>query len=738
MRKTAYVSPSKEIQFMSIQKVATLLLIFTLAVGFGFSQPARAQVAADNPSRMLSNAENLGAEDLSKQITVTVWLKHHNQAAFDELVREMYDPSSPNYHHFLTLEQYHANFAPTAREAAAVRDFLTARNLSVSSVEKNNHFVSAQGRVADVQNAFKVQINRFRIASGEIRRANLSEPSIEGPAATVVAAVQGLNDLRYQSYARRPINPDTGGPARGIPLKSAGGPGSNGLFFTANCLGGPATKTFTTPGGGPSAVYTGNTYGSGIASVPPGAPQCGYDAADMQAIYGLDTVFANGFAGTGQTIVIVDAFGSNTILADANTFSRLNKLPRLTSKNFQIVKPNGTATCTAKNGCIAGNWQFETTLDVESAHSIAPAANILLVLAADNSGTNLDIANLFAIDNLAGNVISNSFGLPEIVFVDLGPSALVVENNIAMTAAALGISLQVSTGDSGDNLAFDNAIFGINAKSPGFAASSPFATAVGGTSTFLGADHTVKLQTGWGLNFARIANPNPNPPVVPPLGFGFNGGAGGGPSSVFAKPAFQSALPGDFRQTPDISMVADPETGLELIVTPDSVPGHPQLVEVFGGTSLSAPMFSAMWALTNQAAGGGPIGQAAPLLYNLPPHAINDVRQVGSPNNVTGVISIPNTPPKPPTIIHETAKALAAPSACAAPPCTLGGTQNFVSALFQSSTSTRWDVFVFGTDSSLTTGPGWDNVTGLGTPNGLAFINAAVAASAGGGAAATH
>jgi subtilase family serine protease len=722
---------------MSIQKVATLLVIFTLAAGFGFSQSARAQVAADNPSQMLSNAENLGAEDLSKQITVTVWLKHHNQAAFDELVREMYDANSPNYHHFLTLEQYHANFAPTAGEAAAVRDFLTGRNLTISSVDKNNHYISAQGRIADVQGAFQVQINRFKI-NGEIHRANLTEPAIEGPAATVVAAVQGLNDLRYQSYARRPINPDTGGPARSIPLKSAGGAGSNGLFFTANCLGGPATETFTTAGGGPSAVYSGNTYGSGIASVPPGAPQCGYDAADMQAIYGLDTVYANGFAGTGQTIVIVDAFGSNTILADANTFSRLNKLPRLTSKNFQIVKPNGTATCTAKNGCIAGNWQFETTLDVESAHSIAPAANILLVLAADNSGTNLDIANLFAIDNLAGNVISNSFGLPEIVFVDLAPSALVVENNIAMTAAALGISLQVSTGDAGDNLAFDNANFGINAKSPGFAASSPFATAVGGTSTFLGADHTVKFQTGWGLNFARIANPNPNPPVVPPLGFGFNGGAGGGPSSVFAKPSFQKNLPGSFRQTPDISMVADPQTGIEIIVTPDSVPGHPQVVTVFGGTSLSSPMFAAIWALANQAAGGGPLGQAAPLLYNLPPRAINDVRQIGSPNNVTGVISIPNTPPKPPTIIHESARALAAPSACALPPCTLGGTQNFVSALFQSSTSTRWDVFVFGTDSSLTTGPGWDNVTGLGTPNGLEFINAVVAASAGGGAAAAH
>lgn len=708
-------------------KFNCLLAVVTLLISFGLAQFAHAQAVSDSTSRMLANAQNLGAEDLTKQITVTVWLKHHNEAAFHELVRQIYDKNSPNYHRFLTLDQYHAHFAPTSQEAALVRGYLTNHNLAISAADKNNHYIAAQGRIADVQEAFKVQINRFNV-NGVVHRANLTEPTISGSASTVVAAVQGLNDLAYQSYARRPINPDTGGPANGIPLTA--GAGSNGLFFTADCLGGPATQTFTTPGGGPSAVYTGNTYGSGIASVPPGAPQCGYDASDIQAMYGLNNVYVHGFAGTGQTIVIVDAFGSNTIVGDANVFSQLNHLPLLKSGvNFQIVKPNGSAKCSATNGCIAGNWQFETTLDVESAHAVAPAANILLVEAADNSFTNLDIANLWAIDNLAGNVLSNSFGLPEIVFVDLAPSILVVENNLSETAAALGISQQVSTGDAGDNLALDQAEFGINAASPGFAASSPFTTAVGGTSTFLGADHTIKLQTGWGLNFARIADPNPNPPVVPPLGFGFNGGAGGGASTVFPKPPFQAGLPGDFRQTPDIAMLADPQTGLELIVTPDSVPGHQKFVDVFGGTSLAAPLFSAMWALANQAAGGGPLGQAAPLLYGLPAGAINDVHQVGSPNNVKGVITIPNAPPKNPTIIHESPRALAAPADCAAPPCTLGNTTNFVSALFQSSSSTRWDVFVFGTDSSLTTGPGWDNVTGLGTPNGMNFINAVLAAA---------
>jgi len=242
---------------------------------------------------------------------------------------------------------------------------------------------------------------------------------------------------------------------------------------------------------------------------------------------------------------------------------------------------------------------------------------------------------------------------------------------------------------------------------------------VGGTSTFLDSHSNIKLQTGWGLNFARIANPTPNPPVIPPLFFGFQEGSGGGTSVVYAKPKFQEHLHGKFRQLPDISMDADPQTGVEIIVTPDSVPGDPVYVEVFGGTSLSCPMFSALWAIANQAnaaQGGGPLGQAAPILYQLSGNAITDVNvePLSTLLNVNGVILNPPSP-----IVFESAPYLAQPLENTPP-------FGFVSALYQSSVSTRWDVFTFGTDSSLTTGPGWDNVTGLGSPNGEAFINEVV------------
>jgi subtilase family serine protease len=263
-------------------------------------------------------------------------------------------------------------------------------------------------------------------------------------------------------------------------------------------------------------------------------------------------------------------------------------------------------------------------------------------------------------------------------------------------AAAQGMDVNFATGDFGDNAAQVGFI------TVDFPASSPFATAIGGTSLALNPDNTIAFQTGWGNNLTRIAEVAPNnAPVNPPLQLGFQGGAGGGASLTFARPSFQSGLnvPGDSRLTPDVAMLADPFTGVEIIETIDG-----QLsVGVIGGTSLATPMFSGIMAIAAQKAGHG-LGQAAPLLYNLPAGAVSDVVAFSSPNNITGTINA--TP--------FTADQLAAP---------LVNTTSFYSAIYNSPFSTRWFVLTFGTDSSLVTGPGWDNVTGVGTPNGANFIN---------------
>jgi subtilase family serine protease len=581
--------------------------------------------------------------------------------------------------------------------------------MKVTTTAANNHFVVAQGSVGDAQTAFNTQINRAMV-NGAMHRVTTTEASVTGPAGALVATVQGLSDLAYRPNVTRSVDPETRVPYAAVPTSSVG---TDGLFFSANCLRAPESKTFTTGGGLPEAIYFGNRYGADITNTAPGnQPPCGYDSTEMQTAYGLKPLYKKGLDGTGQTIVIVDAFGSPSVVADLNLFSQLNGLPAVTPANFQIVTPLGPVACALVNGVCSAD--VETMLDVEWAHTIAPNANIVLVLSPDLSFSKIDLANLYAIENQLGNVLSNSFGISEIALVDFLPSELVVENGISEIAAALGISQQVSTGDDGDNLLLDQEAYGINSVSVDANADSPYATAVGGTSMFLDSNNNIKLQTGWGLNETRIANPTPNPPAIPPVFFGFQFGGGGGTSTVYAKPEFQKHLKGKFRQVPDISMDADPETGVEVVISPDGVPADGTVVEVVGGTSLSAPMFSAYWAIANQAAGGGPIGEAAPILYELPGNAITDVNltPLDTLLNVTGlIINPPNAP------VFESAATLAQP---------LENTNLFVSALFQSSTSTRWDVFTFGTDSSLTTGPGWDNVTGLGTPNGTAFINSVV------------
>jgi subtilase family serine protease len=683
------MTQDKRNSHLTVAVCCLALLTFTVfAVSLAFGQSGGATHA-------LPNARTLGPEDGTKQIKVTFWLKQHNKAAFDQLVHEMYDKNSPNYHHWLTRSEYQARFAPSAADLAVVRKHLASNNLQVVSADQLNRYVIARGAVADVQRATGVQINRVMM-NNETHRLPASEIAIAGAAGKVVEAVQGMADLTYQNFSARQLDPDTGKPMPMTPLSKVG-PAEK--FFNANCLQQPITRNFRTGGGGPYAIYSGSRYGTNINNGPPNLPYCGYTAPMVDTAYGLTSLYKQNLDGTGQTVAIVDAWGDDYISTDANLFSQINGLPQLTSSNFAIYYPEGKVQCRKK--CQDGNWNVETALDVEWSHSVAPGANIALVISADNSFTNLDLSVLYAIDTGLAPVISNSYGIGEIILAIYDPSELVVENNLNELAASLGISVNFSSADYGDY----SVVYGVT--TPSSPASSPYATGVGGTSLFLNGDRSIKLQTGWGNNETRVASYSPNPPVIPPLALGFVYGSGGGTSGVWAKPSFQGSLPGSWRLIPDIAFLADPYTGGEFVLTDPST-GQAG-IGVVGGTSLACPMFSALWAITSQAAGAW-LGQAAPILYGLPADAITDVVAVNGPENVSGTIYDHPNPP-----VYESPEALAAP---------LYNTTDFVSTLFNG-TSTRWYVLTFGTDTSLTTGPGWDDVTGLGTPNGVNFVTAA-------------
>ena len=523
--------------------------------------------------------------------------------------------------------------------------------------------------------------------NGEIHRRAESKIAIPGAAAKLVYAVMGLSDTTFKNHVafRDAINTKP----QLLPITHIG-PAEK--FFNANCLGLTQSETFKTVKTAPAATFNGTRYGNNPNTPPPSFPPCGYNAVQIDKAYGLTSLFKQKLDGHGQTVVIVDAFGSDSITSDANAFAEINGLPALTGSNFSIIEPLGAASCP---GGDCDNWNVETSLDVEWSHAVAPGANIALVLSPDNSTFNLLAAVTYAIENNLGASISNSYGFPE---VEAEGSDLDVINNAIQVGSAAGISVNFSTGDDGD---FSTVIGETSASSP---ASSPSATGVGGTSLFLHSDHSIKLQTGWGTNATLIGIPGAGPLV--PEQFGFQFGAGGGPSYYFAKPTYQSSVPGSVRQVPDIAFLADPFTPAEIVLEDG--------VGTVGGTSLACPMFSALWVIASQAAGVYP-GQASALLYSLPADAITDIPAVTGPDNVTGVLRTP----KQPNVTYS-ADSLAGP---------LENTTEYVSTLYQQGDGEpAWFVLTFGTDTGLVTGTGWDNVTGLGTPNGLTFVNDVVAA----------
>jgi len=278
-----------------------------------------------------------------------------------------------------------------------------------------------------------------------------------------------------------------------------------GVFFEGQAFRAPETHTFT--GGGNTATYSGNRYGADITNTSLGhLPPQGYSPDEMQTAYNMKPLYQAGWDGTGETIVIVDAYGSPTIAQDAEVFSQVYGLPDITPSNFQIVKAVGLS-----NNPHGSGWDTETTLDVEWAHAMAPGAKIALVVAT-NRGSLDEAINLAVVHHL-GNTISNSWSSVE----GFGnPAQYIRVNRILQMAAAQGIDVNFSTGDAGDETPR------VGFVSVDFPASSPFATAIGGTSLALNADNTIKFETGWGNNETRIADfaSLGSPPMVPPLNFG--------------------------------------------------------------------------------------------------------------------------------------------------------------------------------------------------------------------------
>jgi subtilase family serine protease len=685
---------------MNLGKIfcCTLLLSSSAMHGSTLSAPSRTDGVAvtNNRPRFSSSVKALGPVEPTTQVEVSIWLKPHNKADLDFVASDLYDPKSANYRHWLTPAEFTRRYAPTAVEAQTVRDFFTANGLTTVATGPNNFFVRARGTAAAVSNAFRVTLNNYEV-DGKVIRGNVEDPFVSSKVAPLVASISGLDNMEYSHPIAQqttinsipmtvlpPTSPKEGARKTLGSSPSAASPSGTSLAFNNRCFVGQTSQTFTTSGTLPQATYTGNEY-------TPAASGCGYTPNDIHTAYNLNALYAEGFDGTGQTIVIVDWCGSPNVMSDTNAFSSQFNLPQLTSSNFSITYTPTPSFCEAPSA--------EINMDVQWAHAVAPGAKIALVVPPSASFQDLDQGLFYAVNYQLGNVISGSYGSEEI----FTPSTVLqTEEFITETASVLGIATNFSTGDSGDYTNDMPWAFPSSVSAP---AASPYATAVGGVSVVLNSNSTLAYQWGWGTNENVLAQQGKV--TTPPAGSGyFNFGSGGGASSFFLKPGFQAKLPGTSRQLPDVSWVGDPFTGVYVAIS--QAGSLPSLqYQVYAGTSLACPMFSALWAIANQAS-GVPLGQAAPYLYTMPASTITDILPMAFKTNVSGTVQTSAG------TTAYTANQIAAP---------LEGTTSYISALWDYPLLPNTAVLLtFGTDTSLATAKGWDNVTGVGVPNAKNFV----------------
>lgn len=291
------------------------------------------------------------------------------------------------------------------------------------------------------------------------------------------------------------------------------------------------------------------------------------DPASIHKAYDIPSTVAGAPAGSGQTIVIVDAFGSPTVASDLAAFDSAFNVPAPPS--FQVIYPQGKPTWQGTDNQLG--WAQETSLDVQWAHAVAPGANIVLDVAVTNYGNALNNAVNYAVQNKLGNVISMSYGEPESQVN--GNSTQQLQSHAILSAAVqAGITPIASSGDSGS----DNGAGYANFAYP---ANDPLVTAVGGTDLWAGSGLTSLRETTWGdYDPTTCFTGCPDGPL---------GATGGAPSLATSK------------QGSDVSYNAGVYTGVLTYL--GFMGGDNNGLYFFGGTSAGSPQWAGIVAMVDQA-----------------------------------------------------------------------------------------------------------------------------------------
>ena len=637
---------------MSLRSKRYLVCVVAFAMalagmGAASGSPASVRVAGSRPS--WARASNLVRRvDPASRVDFLVFLGWRDAAGVTAVASAVSDPNSASYGRYLSAAEFRARFSPAGGDVDAVRRWLSDAGLRVDSVPASRLWVAASGSARDVERVLGTGLAMYRTGSS-VRRATTGDPRVPAELAGIVKGFVGLSDVRMRT-----------GISNRIPKP-------------------PAFKN-----GRPCSTFWGEKVAD---TLPPayGAPVtydvCGYGADQLRSAYGVSDAIAAGVDGTGQTVAVIDAFASPTMVRDLRKYSDRHGLPAADLTQYNVPPTPGSDIANQQG------WWGEETLDLEAIHSLAPGAKLVYLGARDNSGRGLLERFEFAVDGNLAQIISNSYGTAG---EKIAPSGFAAWEAVFQQAAALGIGSYFSSGDCGDNKDPDGLCGGTGYITTDYSASSPWVTSVGGTSLGVGDQGQYLFETGWGTTTASVGPHGWKPKPPGPYLYG----GGGGTSGLFAEPEYQLGVVPDAlatrwngrnRVVPDVATVGDPNTGFIEGQT-QAFPGGPKYGEYrIGGTSLSCPLFAAIMALADQEAGMHH-GFANPALY----------AQAGGPA-FRDIVD---------------------------PPSTMAS----IRVLFNNSLNPRqgldFALRTYNQTGTLDTTPGYDDVTGLGSPNGQAFLDA--------------